>query len=608
MPGTPLKIGIHLVMQPGWHVYWKNPGDSGLPVSIQWALPEGFTAGEPQWPYPERLEVPPLMTYIFERDFFLPVTITPGQNLQDGADVPVKARLDWLVCAKECIPGHADVAVTLTAKRTPSAKTPLWNRYWAEIEPKLPVERSDWSITAHMEQSSIVLSLVHPARKTLTDVYFFAHADNVVNHAAPQTLMRTADGYRLTIPRSTLNGPADKIQGVVTAKESWDEAKHTGLAIDVPMSQQPAPLPIGPPPSSLSLALVLGFAFLGGLLLNLMPCVLPVISLKILNFIKHSADDRSRLRMHGIVFSAGIIAAFWVLTALLLFLQAAGHQVGWGFQFQSPWFLGFLAALFFVFALNLFGVFEFAAPGIAVPRAGGLSHSWASVFLNGVVATIAATPCSGPFMGTALGYSLSQPPAVTFAIFTMLALGLCFPYLVISMFPSLKNALPKPGPWMITFKRIMGLGMLASCLWILWVLMVRLEQPAHAAPSNPQHQETSSGIRWQPFSTDAVNAARKNSIVFIDFTARWCLSCKVNEFVALKNPAVVKKFEELAVTPFLADWTLKDDRITQALASYGKNSIPLYVLYAPGSDQPVFLPELLTPAIVIKALDNIKGN
>jgi thiol:disulfide interchange protein DsbD len=396
------------------------------------------------------------------------------------------------------------------------------------------------------------------------------------------------------------------------------------------------------------------FAFIGGMILNLMPCVLPVLSLKVLSFMRQAEAQKTRAWRHGLVFSAGVLTSFWVLAALLLILRAGGQAVGWGFQLQSPYFVLILAAFFFLFGLNLFGVFEFgtsfASLAGVVENPAGYGHS----FLTGVLAAVVATPCTAPFMGAALGFSLAQPATVSLLIFTCLGLGMAFPYLLLSFSPSLLAAMPKPGMWMISLEQFMGFLLMASVVWLLGIfglqtglaslnralacllafafaawMVGRWAGPANAfamrfvargiallvvagalawalsgldAAEDPARPE---GLRWEPYSAERLASLRaEGKPVFIDFTAAWCLTCQVNERLALADRRVQEKFRELGVATLKADWTRRDEEITQALAGYGRNSVPLYVLYG-RADEPVILPEILTPGQVLKALDEM---
>jgi thiol:disulfide interchange protein DsbD len=486
------------------------------------------------------------------------------------------------------------------------------------------------------------------------DGYFFAAATGTVEPAAPQVLHAGTAKHRLDIaPARSGPEPLSRLEGVL-----WADGR--AIEVDVPVTAL-ASIPPPPPPARGGvggLPLALAFAFLGGLILNLMPCVLPVLSLKVLGFVKQAGDDAGQARVHGLVFTAGVLVSFWALAGLLLVLRAGGQHVGWGFQLQSPGFVVFLAFLFFLLGLNLFGVFEvgsslIAAGNIAAGRT-GLAHS----FWNGVLATVVATPCTAPFMGSALGYGLSQPAAVSLLIFTALGLGMAAPYLVLSVSPRLMSFLPRPGAWMEGFKQLMGFCLMATVVALVWLfgrqggtdamalvlgalLVAGLGAWLYGRPSaTPRRRairmavsaalviaglalgfsqarpdaaaRTTGGAadpRWEPWSEARLAGLRaQGKPVFVDFTAAWCLTCQVNEKMALDTREVVDRFESEGVVLLQADWTTGDERITQALASYGRQGVPVYVLYGrePGG-APHLLPEVLTPGVVFAALDRVLG-
>ena len=407
------------------------------------------------------------------------------------------------------------------------------------------------------------------------------------------------------------------------------------------------------------------FAFVGGLILNLMPCVFPVISLKVLGFVNQAHNDPKKAWQHGLVFTFGILLSFWILAGVLLVIRAGGAQVGWGFQLQSPIFVIFLTILLFLLALNLFGVFEL---GLFLTRSGSVlvgRSGWSESFLSGVLATVVATPCTAPFMGVALGLALSQPPVVSMGIFTCLGLGMAFPYLLLSRFQTLIKFIPRPGQWMESFKQFMGFLIMATVIWLLWLLQIlagpdalvnvlcgfvvialgmwvygtwggvskkralRLTAisvsfflvaagtvyPVRQLPINSSemkgdvaHSQVAGGINWQAFSREKVEQlTSEGRHVFIDFTAAWCLSCLANERLAFSSKSVQDKFKELNIVPIKADWTHRNEEITQELARFGRSGVPFYVLYDGNRiDKPIILPEILTPGIVLDALNKLE--
>jgi thiol:disulfide interchange protein/DsbC/DsbD-like thiol-disulfide interchange protein len=664
VPGQPFRVGLRLEMAEGWHTYWTNPGDAGLPPRLTWRLPEGFTAGPLAFPIPKRIAVPPLMSYGYEGEAIFPVAIEAPAGLVPGAETTLGARANWVECREVCLPGKAEVSLTLPVRGAagPTAQAPMFEAF----RKAQPSAGDRLSLKAATAAGQILLSFGAPGGSAFSGAYFFAADPLTVEHAAPQKLHAGREGNRLDAPLATTRTePLTRLRGLLVL-----EGKDAGaIAIDLPVEALAAipPPPVsatqGPATGGSRLAMALVFAFLGGLILNLMPCVLPVLSLKVLGFVKQAGDDRERARLHGLVFTLGVLVSFWILAGVLLGLRAGGQQIGWGFQLQSPPFVVFLSFLFLLLALNLFGVFEVgeslvAAGNLAVGRQ-GLAHS----FWNGALATLVATPCTAPFMGSALGYGLSQPAAVSLAIFTALGLGMAAPYLVLSWQPSLLRFVPRPGPWMEGFKQLMGFFLLGTALALVWVLGRQVGVDAMAIllgalllagvggwvwgrPSRSRAGRVARGLvaaalalaglaigltyakrgpeaggvrsaavevpreaGWETWSPARVDELRKaGRPVFVDFTAAWCLTCQVNAKVALETRAVGDRFAQYGVALLKADWTTGDDQITKALASYGRQGVPAYVLYGREPQaEPRLLPEVLTPGIVVAALDEMLG-
>jgi thiol:disulfide interchange protein DsbD len=680
-PGLPLRVGIHLEMEPGWHTYWKNPADSGLPTKVTWRLPAEFAAGPLEWPFPKRIAAPPLMSYGYEGDVLLTATLATPADLSAGSDVTIAGRVDWLECREACLPGKAEVALVLpvrAAEPEASAAGPLFER----TRHALPVEAAGWGISAGRGADALSLAFRPPNGVKPREAYFFVDRPLVADYAAPQTLRREDSGFRLEIAPAANAQPPARLSGVLLA-ETVDGGAPIALAVDVPLAAEsaaPAPAPRGAavPPvvapsgaraatgaSAGTLGVALLFAFVGGLALNLMPCVLPVLSLKVMAFVRQSGegDGPRRPWRHGLAFTAGVLLSFWTLAGVLLALRAGGRQVGWGFQLQSPAFVAFLAGLFLLLALNLFGVFEVGSSLAAAGNFAASRRGLASSFWNGALATLVATPCTAPFMGSALGYGLAQPALVSLAIFTALALGMAAPYLLLSANPRLTRYVPRPGAWMEAFKQLMGFVLVATVAALLWLYgrqtgvdgMARLVgalvgvslgawiygrgaapgrsvrayalyasgaavlvvaslaaglAPAEGAPAPAAVTSPSapgeSGLAWEAYSPERLaELRRQGKPVFIDFTASWCLTCQVNERVALGAPEVRERFVREGVTLMKADWTLRDDRITEALAGYGRQGVPVYVLHGRDGEVPGrVLPEVITPGIVLAAIDD----
>lgn len=659
-PGEPFEVALYIEPEEHWHVYWQNPGDAGLAPILTWDLPEGYKASEIHYLAPSRIEAGPLVAYGYDGPAMYPVTITPPENLTIGDPITLQVKADWLVCREECLPGAAELQLTVgvseLAKPGPDADL------FAEARELIPRTLPEgWARHALVDDSSIqVLFSAADFPSQANSVNFYAGDKSVIDHAAEQRLSVDDASISLNLTRSLYSMEKPKsIHGVLELTRNGTKDYYN---IDVLVREGPTEVAQA---GTTGLSGILGaiiFAFLGGLILNLMPCVLPVLSLKVLGLVNQAQQGGRSALHHGLVFTAGVIVSFWAIVGVMLVLQAGGAQLGWGFQLQSPAFVMVLAGFMFLFALSLFGVFEIGflsmSGGVLESKShGGLSGA----FVSGISATLVATPCTAPFMGAALGFSLTQPPLVSLAVYTSLALGMASPYLALSAFPRLLKFVPKPGKWMETLKQAMGFVLAATVIWLGWVLsaqsgtigltalmgvLLLLSVAAWVygrwgsvsasgkskfvgrtaavlvmvlavalgnfgltsapAPGSTLMSE-SGGIPWQEFSQSRLSDLRSDGHpVFIDFTASWCLSCQVNERVALSTDEVTQKFDDLGVVPLKADWTSRSDDITQALAAFGRNSVPLYVLYGPGPDsEPILLPEIITPGIVLDALNEL---
>ncbi len=673
-PGQPFTVGLHFVMDEHWHVYWRNPGDAGIPPKISWDLPDGFEVAPIQWPQPERFVVEPLISLGYHGELLLPVRITPPDDLPPGRTVTIAAEAQWLVCKVACIPGEAELSLELPVTGEVPNIVDEHADLFATTRDKLPLAESGWLATADLIDRDIVLTIKPPDYfdGRLDSLLFLPYDKSLINHGAKQQLTVDDSLYTLTVTRSkySLNDPGT-IDGILVSTSGFrGPGSETAIQIAAPTgeaaasSDQPTTTAAVAEDADLSIWVALAFAFLGGMILNLMPCVLPVLSLKILGFVNQSKEAGHSPLGHGLIFTAGVLLSFWILAGVMLGLQAGGEQLGWGFQLQSPAFVVVVASFMFLFGLSLLGVFEIGTSLTTVGSKTAGSSGRSGSFLNGVTATIVATPCTAPFMGSALGFSISQPPLVSMLIFTALALGMAFPYLVLSASPALLKFVPRPGPWMETLKQIMGFLLLATVIWLAWVLGIQagpngvvillavlfvlgigawvLGQWGTLAASTASRrvawtvagiavtvalafglmgierygtavssvEDSSDGpVTWERYSPERVESLLANGTpVFIDFTAAWCLSCQVNKQVALRTDKVEQQMARLGVVPIQADWTGRDETITRALAEFGRNSVPLYVLYSGrGDEKPIILPEILTPGIVLDALNKIEG-
>jgi len=648
-PGGGDHGGLYFKLEPGWHVYWSNAGDSGEPPRIKWTLPAGITAGPLQFLPPRRLPLGPLMDFGYENEVLFPFKLDIGRLVKPGTAI-LDAHVDWLVCREVCIPGRADLEISQKVlAAAPTAGGPddgpgadIWKRLAALLPDALP--NGD---TAVFQPTSTGFRLAVSTGRRETQAVFFPEDQDVLDNPAPQSVIPTATGFVLDLKKdANLTTNPAQLKGVL---ELSGERNYELAALPGTVAAPPAP-------AAFSFGALLStafFAFLGGLLLNLMPCVFPVLFLKGLALVNSGSEARHKLRAHGFVYALGILVSFWALVALLLGLRAAGATLGWGFQFQSPVFLSLMAGLLFFLGLSLAGQFEI---GLTLTSAGGslaAKQGYAGSFFTGVLAVVVATPCTAPFMGTAIGYALAQPAAVTFVVFTALALGLAAPYVALTLQPAWTRLLPKPGAWMDILKQAISVPIFATVIWLAWVvaqaygsgmlaallsaflllaiagwflgrwpakrwativaavfvlfvvgISVFASKKMMAAPENLNPPEAHA--TWQPWSADAVeHALAAGQPVFVDFTASWCLSCQVNERVALDRPEVEAAFAKANVALFRADWTREDPAITQELTALGRSGVPVYALYTPGQNDPQLLPQVLTPGIVVDAVSKL---
>lgn len=682
-PDTPFWVGVRMRIQDGWHTYWKNPGDSGAPTRLDWDLPEGFSVGEIQWPYPHRLPVGPLVNYGYEDQTLLLLEITPPPDLTQEF-VTLSARADWLVCHQECLPESADLSLDLPVILGDPAPNPIWSRLFDRTRQDLPLP-SPWSAVAEVGDDHLQLSLSIPELSSsgLADriqaVTFFPDQGGVVVHAADQELSLTDQGLSLKMERGFLP-QIETVSGVVVIQEQLEEGLNTqALAIDAPVqvvdiaALETPDLDTAPLPEiealSLPLSQILLLALLGGMTLNLMPCVFPILSLKALSVAQKARYSAAEVRRLSLVFTAGILVSMGLLGGVLLGLKALGHQIGWGFQLQSPGFVLGLAYLLLAVALSLGGLFQIGASWMGVGQGLTADQGYRGEFFTGMLTTVMSTPCTAPFMATAVGAALAQPPWVSLMILQMLGIGLALPYLILGFIPQAHGVLPRPGAWMETLQQFLAFPMLGTVAWLIWVLaqqagsgglalaltgvilvafaiwtwqktqgarlpwrrigrivagiavVIALGLTQGIAPQGPQLAQlgspigshtgdlkapaASSGIAWEPYSEARLSESiGGDQPVFVNFSAAWCVTCLVNDRVALSRPEVVAAFAQHQVIPFKADWTHQDAQITQALRRFGRSGVPLYVFY-PGPEQdPLILPQVLTPAIVIESLQS----
>jgi len=662
-PGDTVSAGVRLQMDPGWHTYWKNPGDSGGPTKIEWQLPPGISAGDIRWPLPEKLTIEDVTTYIYHNEVTLMVNLKLALDLKPGP-LELMANVSWLECDKLCLRGDARVTALLqiATETKVSAEAALLET----ARGKLPQPANELSARGIWEKpltddSRALLLEWSPAAPVSEPDFFPDLYDAFEVQSATEIVSASADKIRLRKGVKKFEGDwPNSVSGVLIQKSS---GTRQGFSVALPIAgglSGGTESPAKPTTASLtagpkSLWQMLLYAFIGGLILNIMPCVLPVIALKILGFVGQAKEAPGRVRKLGLIYAGGVAVSFLVLAGLVIGVKAAGHQAGWGMQFSNPQFIIILTTLVTLVALNLFGVFEVTLGGGVMSAAGGLAsqHGAAGAFFNGVLATILATPCTAPFLGVALGFAFAQPAAIIALFFLTIGAGLAAPYVVLSWQPAWLKFLPKPGAWMENFKIAMGFPMLGTAVWLasltvtfygertwwlgvflvfigaaawvfghflqrgekrrglaaaslgallltgyLWPLDAQLgwrspEKNTNAASSLKQAPE---GYTWQPWSPEAVAKARgAGKPVIVDFTAKWCLTCNLTVKPALGKELVTRKLGELGAVALLADYTEYPPEITRELAQFARAGVPLVLVYPRDATKPpMVLPEPLS--------------
>ncbi|MDE1161559.1 MAG: protein-disulfide reductase DsbD family protein [Acidobacteriaceae bacterium] len=655
--GGHVTVGLLLTLEEHWHVYWINAGDSGEPPKITWTLPKGIVAGPMQFPPPQRLPLGPFMDYGYEDQVAFPIEITAAKSLKPGK-LHLDAKVTWIVCSDRCIPGKAHLGLDLNVVKGPLPASPVVGALGQAIGwlPKpLPAEQK---LVAIADGKTIALTLTGAEKQA--DAEFYPFDKDVIANAADQIVEPLNDGVRLRLERAQDPDHADQsaalpksLHGLLKLGKDDDAVAYevdlpvpTGVVPPLsPTGKKALPANVKPATAEITVFSALALAFLGGIILNLMPCVFPVLFLKGLALVNSGNEERSRQRMHGLVYTGGILISFWIIVGSLLALRAGGQQLGWGFQLQSPGFVAILALIMFFLALSLAGQFEL---GLSLTSAGNdltRKQGFAGSFFTGMLAVVAATPCMGPLMGAAVGFALAQPSWVTFLVFTSLALGLALPYLILSLNPQWTSILPRPGAWMELLKQLTAVPLFATAIWLTWVygklysagnngidriavllgafLLLAIagwalgRWPAKwgsaitalifiaLAIILPLRKPKAEALTWKPWSPEALAAARATGHpVFVDYTAAWCLSCQVNERVVLQNKEIVSKLGDAHVELLKADWTNYDPAITQSLADVNRSGVPTYVIFPPGQKSNAdVLPEILTKDIVSQALE-----
>jgi thiol:disulfide interchange protein/DsbC/DsbD-like thiol-disulfide interchange protein len=678
-PGASFTLGVKFDLEPGWHIYWKNPGDSGLPPRFNWSSNDSSVSIKaPLWPHPERIATGPLVNYGYN-DTLIPFPATVSSSTKsDQAEVTLD--LEWLVCKDECLPGEGRLKITLPIKNEagfPSNNSKLFEQAYEKVP--APLERV--SIAIEEEQDHVTVALIPLDRRALpSDLIFFPEDRRVISNSREQRISRDGDALRITLARDPGNRESiARIRGVLLSKIGWSETgQPKAVAIDTnPGDDSPTDNYLRDTATSFDsqehtgIVAALIFAFIGGIILNLMPCVFPVLSIKIISFLEHSNHDTRVTRNHGLFFTAGVVVSFWILAGIIASVRAGGDLLGWGFQLQSPTFVAIMIIVFLSLGLLLLTEVTIGQGLQRIVGKWRVSTSYVGSFASGALATAVATPCTAPFMSTALAATLTLPASLSFLVFTSLALGMSAPYLLLSWRPELLRFLPRPGVWMESFKQLMAFPLFASVVWLTrvfarqmgfeppglsivtdllcgllaisfafwllarapkfsstknaliariiavisilwgtWAAIPSAEEVAESrsracAPSGDIISFTDShGLLWESYSEVRLSKVlAQGRPVFLDFTAEWCITCQVNERVVFSSSQVRELIAQKNITLMRGDWTSKNPAITAALKRFGRNGVPLNVLLTSPDSEPTVLPNILTPGIVIEALN-----
>ena len=658
-PGSTIYVALVQKIDKGWHTYWRNPGDAGEATTIAWTLPPGWRAGDIVWPAPRRLPVGPLMNYGYEDQAILATPIEVPADAKPGQTAHIGAKVSMLVCADVCVPQDAVLALDVPVTAGAAPADPTWGAAIAKALADAP-KPSGLAATYQLTGGVLRIAVAGPALagRSGADAYFYPYQPDVIDHAKPEAIDLGAQGltFAATPGSSLKQGPAPaNVAGVVETAD--------GQGFEVTATAGPPPPQsggLGPPAATAKMGLLLAaaFAFAGGVILNLMPCVFPILSMKAASLIARP-HEAGAARAQGVAFLIVVLAAFLALAGGIIALRGAGQAVGWGAQLQPAVVTAALALILLAAALDLSGVFEI---GASMQGLGGGLAARADLIgavFTGALAVVVAAPCTAPFMGPALGYALTQPAVPALAIFTALALGFAAPFTLLAFSPALLRRLPKPGPWMDVLKKALAFPMYAAAAWLLWVLAAQTDRGSLAAAfagavlvglaawifgaaqrrsaagrkarnvfalaglagvlavavvaaapygAPPQASGASvaiaAGIPSEPWSPDRVVALRaQGKPVFVDFTAAWCVTCQVNEQTALNTAEAVKAFQHTGAVYLKADWTNRDNAIAKALADQGRVGVPLYLVYGTDGGAPKVLPQLLTSGLVAAALD-----
>lgn len=658
-PGAEITLGVNQRIIPHWHTYWLNPGDSGLATTIQWRLPTGASASDIQWPTPSRITVGPITNFGYSDEVTLLSAIKVPQDAAPGSAFPIAAKVNWLVCEETCIPQEVELGLVLPVVAD-AAQAGAGSPLIEQARAALPVN-SPWPMRVVVERDGTYLRVsgAELQAQHITGIHFFPAQWGRIAHGAPQPKSVDGDAIILKLqPGEAPLPPGEALTGVLAVTQATGAGSVVqSFTVNAPSASAAPSANISVATASLDFLPALLLALAGGVILNLMPCVFPVLSIKALSLIRHAHHSPLQTRLHGLTYTGGILVSFALLGGALILLKAGGAHIGWGFQFQSPLFVLAVAYLMFAVGLSLSGVFSIGGSVAGIGSSLADRSGYAGSFFTGVLATIVATPCTAPFMGAALGYAMTQPPAPLLAVFLSLGFGLALPYLLLSTWPFLQRLLPRPGVWMERIKQGLAFPMYAAAVWLVWVLaqqagtdsivialggMVFIALAAWSydisRSGRPWTQRLGAAVAtaavaiavgggyfgisphtealartaetvahhndWEPYSPERLQTLRAaGQPVFLNFTAAWCISCLVNERVALKQNSVTEAFKKSGIAYLKGDWTNQDPQITEKLAEFARSGVPLYVFYPAGMDaKPVVLPQILTADIVLNAI------
>jgi thiol:disulfide interchange protein len=659
-PGQTVWAGLEMKIPPKWHTYWRNPGDSGIATSIKWTVPNGIKPGDIQWPVPKKFTETQgdfsQTTYIYEDTTVLLIPLEITKDAPRGR-IELKGRVSWQECEQLCVQGHTDVAVTLTigASTKPSADVAVIDLWRQKLPKQTAVDATaNWQAIAAGDDRPVAIEW----KTDDVNADFFPYKDSGFDVGGKTELHVIGKRER----------PPEAIQLIKTVTKSegdWPKSltgvlvneKGQGVEVNLPIKEAPVAAAPNEPLTATSLLINLGWALLAGLILNIMPCVLPIIALKVLGFVNQTREEAARVRRLSIIYMVGVLVSFAVLAAIAIAVKQAGGLADWGAAFRNPQFRFIITTVILLVALNLFGVFEITLSGRAMGTAGDLAskQGYTGAFFNGVLATVLATPCTAPFLSAAWVFAIAQPPIITVLVFLFIGIGLALPFVVLSWFPALRRFMPKPGAWMERFKVAMGFPMLATALWLFWasekddqllwfgfflVIIafvawiwgqfvqrgsrgrgVAIACAAIVFAANyffilegqlewrlPVAKRTK-GTEWKAWSKQAVEAARKDGhVVLVDFTAKTCANCRANKALAIEVPDTRAKLKQIDAVTFKADYSDEDPAIGKELQSFGRAGVPLVLVFPKDVDKPpIVLPPILTKSIVLNALDEAAG-